>query len=219
MNVGKIRGFLLQSPKPAAVRVSREDGGEPQVLRPRNYAKTADTIAALLPDLVEVLDKDGNVVRAMRPEGVESNPSDDGGIPKALEGDPLAAAFMMYGRLLAKAYEHSTEVAFSKMVELADRMNERSDSIEKRLERSEASYRQVQQDRIDDAFDRVDEEAQRATAEAQDPLGTSITQAFIGGMMQESQKPAAEQPQTKPNGSSGHRPRKTNGHPNGKVPS
>lgn len=217
MNVGKIRGFLLQSPKPAAVRISREDGGEPTVLRPRNYAKTAETIAALLPDLIEVLDKDGNVTRAMRPEGNDVNPSEDVVLPKALESDPLAAAFMMYGKLLARAYEHSTEVAFTKMVELADRMNERSDSIERRLEMSERDYRRAQQDRIDDAFDRVDEAAAAAQSNPANPLETVMTEAFLGGMgLGGNAAPAQQQPPPSPNGS-GPRPRKTNGHAKGQA--
>ena len=208
MNVGRIRGFLLQSPKPAAVRVSREDGGEPQTLTPRNYAKCAESIAALLPDLVECLDSKGGLIRAMRADGVEANPSDDVELPKALATDPLAAAFMMYGRMLAKAYEHSTEVAFTKMVELADRMNERSDSIERRLERTEGAYRQVQQDRIDDAFERVDEAAEKATEG--DPLQSTIMQSFLGGMMQPKAPPP---PKTDPRPPARAR---TNGHTNGK---
>lgn len=196
------------SPKPAAVRVSAEDGGDPTVLRPRSYARTAETIAALRPDLIECLDKEGGVLRAMRPDGVDTNPSDDVGLPKSLEGEPLAAAFMMYGRMLAKAYEHSTEVAFTKMVELADRMNERSDSIEARLERTEGRYRQVQQDRIDEAFDRADEEQQKAGEG--DPLQTALGQAFLGGIMQQ---PAPTQPKPEPRPPARAR---TNGHSNGK---
>lgn len=177
-----VRSFLLRSPKPSSVRVSREDG-EPQVLKGiRSYARAADTIVALRPELVECLDKDGNILRAINADGADSNnPSGDVEVPAVLATDPLAAAFMMYGKLIAKAYEHSTEVAFSKMVELVERMNDRSDNIEKRLERSESAYRQVQQDRIDDAFDRVDEAAEKATEG--DPLQSMIGQAFLGGMM------------------------------------
>ena len=207
MNVGRIRGFLLQSPKPAKVRVSREDGGEPQTLTPRSYAKCAETIAALMPDLIECLDSKDTLLRALRPDGVEANPSDDVGLPKSLEAEPLAAAFMMYGRMLAKAYEHSTEVAFSKMVELADRMNERSDSIERRLERSESQYRKVQEERIDDAYERVDEAAEKA-AEG-NPLQTTIAQAFMGGLMQQQAPPAKPEPRPPARA-------RTNGHSNGK---
>lgn len=192
-SVSQVRSFLLRSPKPAKVRVSREDGEPQELTNLRSYARAAETIAALNPELLEAFDKDGGLLRALNAAGAESAPSTDVELPKALEGDPLAAAFLTYGKLLARAYEHSTDVAFSKMVELVERMNDRSDGIEKRLERSEAAYRTVQEARIEDAFDRADEEREKATEG--DPLQQTMAQAFMSGMMQ---PPAPKAPKTDP---------------------
>lgn len=202
MSVSKIRGFLLQLPKPAAVRVTAE--GEPQLIKVgKSYAKLAETIDALGVELVEALDKDGaTVLRAMRLGTVESQRSSASELPEVLKQDPQAAMFTHFANLLHRAYEHSSEIAFTKMVEVFDIMNVRSDSIERRLERAEADRRALLQQQVDDAIDQAEERAERAAAEAGggDVL-SNIAGAFLSGKA--AAAPASNGKAT-PNGKGGH---------------
>jgi hypothetical protein len=182
MNAGKLRGFLLQLPRPAFVRVSGD--GEPQTLRPgRSFQKLADTIVALAPELVECLDKEHGVLRATRLDGAEARRSDAAEIPDGIKHDPMALMITHFANLLHRAYEHSTEVAFQRLVDVTERMNDRSEAIEQRLERAESQNRRLLQDQVDDAFARAEEQAERAAAEGTEgDLVKNLAGAFLGGM-------------------------------------
>lgn len=184
MSVSRIRGFLLQQPKPTLVRVSND--GEPQDIKPgKSYAKCAETISALRPELVECIGADGKILRAMRMDSPEATRSDAATIPAGLQADPNALMLTHFANLLHRAYEHSTEIAFTKMVEFVERMGDRSESIEQRLERSEAANRRLVNDQIDDAFERAAEVAEAAkTADASGDLLQQMTGAFLSGQMQ-----------------------------------
>lgn len=182
MNPSRIRGFLLQLPKPHNVRVTGD--GEPQTLKPgRSYAKLADTIAALGPDLIELLDKDGAVIRATRLEAEDAKRSDAAAVPEALKADPTALMLTHFANLVHRAYEHSTEIAFTKMVELVDKMNDRSDGIEQRLERAESRNRALLQDQVDAEFDRAEQVAAGAATGDEGDLGQQLVGSFLSGAM------------------------------------
>lgn len=187
MNSQRIRGWLLQLPKPHKVRVTGE--GEPQMLTPgRSYAKLADTIAALSPDLVECIDKDGNVIRATKLDSEDARRSDAADVPAALQADPQALMLAHFANLLHRAYEHSTEIAFSKMVDLVDKMNDRSDSIEQRLERTEAANRRLLQDAVDAEIERAHEHARQENGEGD--FGQQLLGGFMSGAMNGKTQPA-----------------------------
>lgn len=185
MNQGKIRGFLLQLPKPALVRITGD--GEPQELKPgKSYTKTAETICALAPELIELLDSDGKVIRAMRTDTVDAQRSTAAEMPTVLQQDPHAAMLTHFANLLHRAYEHSTEIAFTRLVELTERMGDRADAIEQRLERTEAANRRLLQDQVDDAFERAAEQAEKAASGngAGGELLQNMAGAFLSGQMQ-----------------------------------
>ena len=185
MNVQRIRNFLLLVPKPASVRITGD--GEPEVLKPgRSYAKTAETISALGPDLIECLDADGKIIRALRTDTAEAQRSEAASIPQGLAADPHALMLTHFANLLHRAYEHSTEIAFQRLVELTERMGDRSEAIERRLERTEAANRALLQDQVDLAFERAQEVAQAAEASGAGNGGELLQQmagAFLSGKM------------------------------------
>lgn len=188
-DASRIRGFLLQSPKPHLVRISTMDG-EPHELKPgRSYAKCADTIAALDVELIECLDDGGKLLRALRMSSPDALRSDAAAIPKGLEADPQAMMLTHFANLIHRAYEHSTEIAFSKMVELVERIGDRSEAIESRLERAEAAHRRAVDQQIDDAFERAEETAEKA-ADGRGDLLQNLAGAFLNGQMQSAAKPA-----------------------------
>jgi hypothetical protein len=186
MNVGQLRGWLLQIPKPLLIRVTVE--GERTEIKPgkQSYARLAETIVALGPELVECLGGDGDVLRAKRMTDVESQRSDAAALPAVLQMDPNAAMLTHFANLIHRAYEHSTEIAFVKLAEITDKMGDRADAIERRLERTEATNRKLLQDQVDDAFDRAQDQADRAVAEAEASGGSGalegqLLNSFLGG--------------------------------------
>lgn len=184
MNSLVLRGWLLQVPKPQTIRVTVE--GERTEIKPgkQSYARLAETIVALDPELVECLGTDGDVLRAKRMNDVEAQRSDAAPMPAILQTDPHAAMLTHFANLIHRAYEHSTEIAFTKLAEITDKMGDRADAIEKRLERTEAVNRKMLQDQVDDAFERAQEQADRAVEEAANgsaDLGGQLLTSFMGG--------------------------------------
>jgi hypothetical protein len=181
MNASRIRGFLIQQPKPHLVRVSSGDG-EPQEIKPgRSYAKTAESIDALGCELVECIDGDGKLLRALRLGDVENTRSDAAPIPAGLAADPHALMLTHFANLLHRAYEHSTEIAFAKLVDLVERIGDRAESIEQRLERSEAANRRLAQEQVEDAIDRAQE---AATKDGGTDMLQQMAGAFLSGRAQ-----------------------------------
>jgi len=179
VSVSRIRGFLLQVPKPSAVRVTGE--GEPQIIKPgKSYAKCAESILALGVDLVEALDSEGNVLRATRLGAQDAQRSDAAPVPEALREDPQALMMTHFANLIHRAYEHSSEVAFSKLVDLVEKLGDRSEAIEARLERTEAQNRRLYQEQVEDAFDRAREMAEQRS-ESQGGLVEQMAGAFLSG--------------------------------------
>lgn len=196
MNARTIRGWLLRQPRPALLRLTTGDG-EPTELRPgRSFAKTAESIEALNPELIEALDDDGKLLRATNLREAEVA-SEDATVPPGLAGSPEAAMITHFANLLSRAYQHSTDVAFTKMVELVERMGDRADSIEARLERSESEYRKTVNQQIRDAFKRAEEIAD-AQADGDASYGEQLAGALLGGMG----GMGAPEPPAKPNGRS-----------------
>jgi hypothetical protein len=186
MNVARIRGFLLQLPKPASVRYTVGDGDSQPLKLGRSYVKIAETIEALGVELLECFDPQGVLLRAMRITAAEAQRSDAAAIPKGIEADPQALMLTHFANLLHRAYEHSTEIAFAKMVEITGIMSERSDAIEQRLERAETLNRRLHQEQIDDAFERAEEEAERKAAEVAaggNGMVEQMASAFLSGKM------------------------------------
>lgn len=191
-----VRKWLLQNPKPARVRIVRD--GEPQEMAVGNQSWMAlsKTIVALAPDLIEALTESGELIRATRPEQ-ELQRSEAAEIPEGLQADPNALLLTHFANLIHRAYEHSSEVAFQKLVDITERMNERSESIERRLERAEAANRAMQQERYDEMLERA-QEAAEAAAEAggnpQQAMLGAMMQNFVGGAMNAGARPPGPRP-------------------------
>ena len=200
MNVAIVRGFLIQKPKPSRVRCTVD--GETKEFGPKgkSWAHTAETIVALQPELIELLGPQGDLLRAMRGDDAAELPlpeSDEVPIHPALKADPNALMLTHFADLIHRAYKHSTETAFTKMVELVDRMNERSTSIEERLERAEAKARRLVDEQVEEAFERAEEVAEKAGAEgAGGELVQQLAGAFLSGQLQKK----AATPAPTPNG-------------------
>jgi len=179
-----LRNFLIRHPPPATIRLTTTEG-EQENIKPgkRSRVKIAETIVALAPDLVECLDNEGCVLRAMRLDS--GDPVRSGvapSLPAEIGGDPQAAMLSHFANLVHRAYEHATDIAFGKLIELVERMDARTDSIEQRLERTEAQWRREARERIDDLYDVAADAAERAAAgEPKDQILNSLLQGAMAG--------------------------------------
>jgi hypothetical protein len=174
---------LLQLPKPHALRITSSDGEPQDVKLAKSYAATAASVVALGAELIECLDAGGAVLRAMRVSSVEAHRSDAAEIPLGLQTDPHALMLTHFANLLHRAYEHSTEIAFVKLVDLTERLNDRSEAIEQRLERAESANRRLLQDQVDDAMERAEELAEAKAAEGGGGFVDQMASAFMSGQM------------------------------------
>ena len=188
MSLSRIRGFLVKLPMPARFRVTSGDA-EPQEIKPaRSHARTAETIEALGVDVVECLDKDGALLRALRLTDPETHRSDAAETPKGIEVDPTALMLTHFANLLHRAYEHSTEIAFTRLIELAERLSSHTESIEARLAQTETLLRREQSERLDDAYERASEAL--AKGDGSDPLVQQMMAAFMSAKMGQPPAPA-----------------------------
>jgi hypothetical protein len=180
----KIRGFLLQQPKPVKVRITGGAAGDEgqELTLGRNFTKAAETIHALEPEVIEALDKDGKLLRAKKTQDADAQRTDAAPIPEGLKNDANALMLTHFADLLHRAYQHSTEIAFTKLVEFQERVNDRSASIEARLERTEARNRQLMQDQVDDAFERAAELAEKR-AEGEDGFVEQMASTYLASKM------------------------------------
>jgi len=183
MTATRIRNFLISQPKPACVRVFVDGDAKDIKAAGRSWMKIAETVNAMDGEQLQCLDAEGNVLRAMRLDDDEAQRTEAAPIPPGLAADPHALMLTHFANLLHRAYEHSTELAFNKMVECFDRVNDRSSSIEQRLERAEALARRLWHDQVQDAFERAEDIAEQAGQSGNDSFVNTLANAFVSGQM------------------------------------
>lgn len=183
----QIRNFLIRNPHPAVIRLTSD--GIVQEMKPgrKSRAKIAESIAATEPDLIECLDADGVLLRAMKPDPDIARSAKAPEVVEGLKGDPQAALMSHFANLIHRAYEHSTDIAFTKFVELVQILESRMEATDSRMERLEANLRREQQDRIDDLWDRAEEKA----ANGDDTMKNQIVSQLFSGVMQGQHEQAA----------------------------
>lgn len=178
----KIRGFLLQKPKPSQVRVTGD--GEPEIISVgRSYSRLAETIDALNVDLVECLDGSGKVLRALRLSSSESARAETPALPAVIANDPHAAMLTHFGSLLAQAYAHSTDIAFSKLVEITEGLRSHTESLEARLAQAESQLRRSHTELVNAELDRLEELKEKVAEGEGGGLGEQMLQSFLGARM------------------------------------
>ena len=190
-DVPALRSWCMKRPRPDGVRLGFSDGTDKYLPRTneQSWQEIAETIAALGPSLIECVKADGTVIRAKQADdmGREDRARDNGRVPlpTALHSDPETARLCYTADLLHRAYQHATDVAFDKvlaaydtsfarLVDLVEKIGERSDAIERRLERTETAYRREVNERLEDALERAQEGDNGGLVET--------LQNFVGGI-------------------------------------
>jgi hypothetical protein len=198
VNAWAYRRYLLKQPKPAMIRLTvRGVVQEIKVGRGAVMSKIADTIEAVAPDVVELFDDAGTLLRAMRPEAEAELSTAQPKPPPGLTADPETLRLNHFASLLAKGYEHSVHIAFGKLVELVERMDARMEAIEARLERTETAYRRTLNQQLVDARNEALDAIESASAGEDDGEGDFAKQMFTAFMSGKAQREAKH---AKPNG-------------------
>lgn len=204
-DVNAIRSFLVQTPKPEKILVQCANGEEKELTAPKGvggvtWAALARSIETLDPVKVELYDVSDKMLRATRFDSLPTKAETE--LPAVLARDAESARMVVFANLLSQAYKFSVEIAFTKMVELMERVETRGERMEVRLERMETTYRREMQARIDEAFEDADEAAKAAEQTKADPA-TALVQTFMGGLTQ-GQQETPEPSSQKSNGKGRH---------------
>lgn len=170
------RNFCMRSPRPALVRVlSAEGSNDIQIEPEQNWARLGDTIDALDPDRVELYTENEVLLRAEK----RKVPRNEQYVrmPDGLHKDPEAARLMHFADLLHRAYAHSTEVAFNRIVDIVSMQQETNRELAQRAEKAERDKLRYLQELITLRGGAVAGEGEGGGLE-------SLLQAFMGGMAQ-----------------------------------
>ncbi len=186
----ELRSSLVKQPQPARILVRTQDGEDHEVAGAgkggRTWAAVARTIMALEPELVQLFDDQGTLLRATNKDqaSVDAPPAALGATYSAspLHADPETARLVHFANLLADAWRFSTGIAFQKIVELQQQQTDRAIALEQRMERAEQANRREMKERMEDLYDEA--EAMREAAQRGDAAGArSIFESFLEGMM------------------------------------
>jgi hypothetical protein len=147
MDANDIRVWCMQHPRPAAVRCTNADGLVQEVLVQGAWTKLADTIHALQPELLEAINADKMLIRALRPNDISEDWGDadpEPRRPRAAESaarsmqitaaDPETQRFALVAQLIADAYKdanQSHQTAFQHLVDIVNSSQRRSESVER----------------------------------------------------------------------------------------
>jgi hypothetical protein len=163
MAVKAIRYWLMRRPRPTFVRVVvGKEVSEMTFDSRTSFARTAESLEAMDADRLEALDAERKLIRATKPAELddaeqEAEPEEPEAPPPpvgAVASDPETARFVLVANLLADAYKHSTEVAFSKLAEITDRMTRRTESTERTIESLRRFMLAEAQDKLEEAAER-----------------------------------------------------------------
>lgn len=195
MDATSIRSWLLQAPKPDAIRTTTADGEvqELAITKTGSWMGLAETLEALRPELVEALDAKGTLLRALRP--LEHEPRQEASrssaaavrAPAPVAADPETVRFQIVAQIVAEAYRHATDVAFERLVSLFEAVNRRSESLEHSLEATHKMLKRAWEEQVE-----AQAEAASARVEAEaDPLNAMVG-AFVTSAATGAQAKAAE---------------------------
>ena len=138
------RNFAMRKPRPALLRVVRPDGEvtDIAIAEVPDFARLGETIDALTPTRLEAFDENENLLRAWKHPGVGKAGTV---VPEALVSDAETARLTHFANLLHRAYEHSTDVAFDRLVDMFERQMDQNARSLSRLEALENAYFQALQ--------------------------------------------------------------------------
>lgn len=143
-----ITAWLRKYPRAHSLRVT--DGNSQQhavQLNGAQFPRVAETLTALDADVIEALNPEGQVIRAIRvgdfvvpnppaePNGAAGSPERYRPLMPPIQAtDPETQRVVAIATLIANAYAHANEVAFERLAQMVDAQNARSANVEQQRE-------------------------------------------------------------------------------------
>ncbi len=154
MDVKELRGWLLVQPRPTSLRIEAGDGQlhKMEIQHGVRWVETANSVMSLLPVKVEAIDEKGNLLRAVRPDEVES--AERVPVNASLQQDPENARLITFAQLVADAYKDSREftaMAFDKLGELFQAVVAKANSQEKTISALDRMVQKLMMEKVADA--------------------------------------------------------------------
>lgn len=176
----------MRKPRPALLRVVRPDGETTDITIAAvpDFARLGETIDALTPTRLEAFDEEESLLRAWKHPG--AGKAQGPLVPDILATDPETARWTHFANLIHRAYEHSTDVAFDRLVDMFERQMDQNARSLSRLEALENAYFQALQANAALAYGQGggDESPEGAGLDSEDLVG-----AFLRGFASRKQKP------------------------------
>ena len=195
MDAKELRGWLLVQPRPTSLRIEAGDGQlhKMEVQHGVRWIEMANSIWSLQPVKVEALDEKGNLLRAVRPDDIESTER----VPAnaSLQQDPENARLITFAQLLADAYKDSREftaMAFDKLGELFQAVVAKANTQEKTISALDRMVQKLMLEKVADG----------AGGEGGDG-GPLTLDGLLQGLLQGRLQAEAERHVAKPNGTNG----------------
>ena len=180
MEARELRGWLLCQPRPSSLRIEAGDGQvhTMEITQGVRWVEVAGSVCSLQPVKVEALDAKGNLLRAVRPDEVESD--DRPPINTSLEQDPENARLITFAKLLAEAYKDSREftaVAFDKLGELFQASVRKNESQERTIAAMDRMVQKLMLEKVAEAAGGAGEDGAPLTLD-------SLLQGVLQGKLQ-----------------------------------
>jgi hypothetical protein len=136
MTPEEMRAWLLIQPRPAYLQITAADHSSHRldIANGVHWIQVAQSVMALDPEVVECFAADGKTLRVIKPKEKRGADDDDDDDEVIEVSDPETQRLVVFARLIAEAYRHSTDVAFAKMVDIVEAATRRQESLERSLE-------------------------------------------------------------------------------------
>lgn len=189
MNPQALEEWLKKRPRPKKLRLGLADGETREImLKPgQQWKTTVESVLALAPDTIEAFTAENTLLRATSQDTFQADePKEDGDAREVVSSkeilsqslanvqqDAGSAQLLLFAQLLADAYRHSTDVAFARMVDVFEQMNNRQLSVERTIEVLQKSLKKS-----------VEQQLERVEQAGDTDLADEMMKAFLmGGQM------------------------------------
>lgn len=167
-----LRSWLMSAPRPTAVRLHLTDGAVHELACNQPWARLGESCAAMDAVTIYALDAQGKLLRVAKVadiadelEQLEEGPGSSSSSSSSSTGQAtiqkddsraMLAVLDRFGTLLANAYQHATDTAFQKMVDVVTLQSNANVAMQRELMNARVEVRRLERDIIDEAIDKAE---------------------------------------------------------------
>jgi hypothetical protein len=151
MSARQIRNFLIRQPRPNALRIIvGDDKTMMEIPKDPHWGQISESVDALGPDRIEMLDNKGNFIRAVKAEQFDDEIVEDVKTNSKAAGSKVAfdaetERFKLVAQLLAEAHRFS-EVAFNQLAKIVEGVTTSNVQKDKFIDSMQRAYNKALMD-------------------------------------------------------------------------